>query len=395
MVSNLYVPPQSEIFNTYGEDLTNAQLVARYGFSLSEGNDNDVVSWDAEELCADLSRLYRDDEQGMFCAACSAPPLQELSRTAARAWPREDGRWRGSSRVVGAQSGDGGLQLHVNSDARASHHLWLFCAVASILHVHHHNRRSDGGGGGGGASSTTLTPSNAGPPCPPANAAGGGRRDVNMDALLRCLGRLADRLVYLETQEDANDKTLSPPSQLSGTILPATVPPSVQDAAGLVQYQSDEDDDNNASIDDVGDGDAHMAPRRTPYSDSRHGKVPDADDEGTPAMHIPPQDHPHHHHANPSSNGRLHSHHASLTEQPPLSQPSVAAAAAAGGTRRRLGRSHLPSGAVATGPIRQDDEEDVLALAAVDIDEVRSLIFFLRILFVALAFFNLFPSPPR
>jgi hypothetical protein len=37
------------VFNTYGETLTNAQLLARYGFVL-DSNDNDVIAWDLEEL---------------------------------------------------------------------------------------------------------------------------------------------------------------------------------------------------------------------------------------------------------------------------------------------------------------------------------------------------------
>ncbi|KAF8806667.1 SET domain-containing protein [Phlegmacium glaucopus] len=48
MVSNACIPPLTEIFNTYGDDLTNAQLLTQYGFTL-DINDNDRVSWTAAE----------------------------------------------------------------------------------------------------------------------------------------------------------------------------------------------------------------------------------------------------------------------------------------------------------------------------------------------------------
>ncbi|CAL1714868.1 unnamed protein product [Somion occarium] len=49
MCTNLPIPPRTEVFNTYGPELTNAQLLVRYGFALPS-NDNDVVSWKPDEL---------------------------------------------------------------------------------------------------------------------------------------------------------------------------------------------------------------------------------------------------------------------------------------------------------------------------------------------------------
>jgi len=49
IVSDIYIPPLTEIFNTYGDDLTNAQLLSQYGFVL-DMNDNDRVSWTATEI---------------------------------------------------------------------------------------------------------------------------------------------------------------------------------------------------------------------------------------------------------------------------------------------------------------------------------------------------------
>ncbi|TFK26335.1 SET domain-containing protein [Coprinopsis marcescibilis] len=44
MVANTQIPAFSEVYNTYGEHLTNAQLLTRYGFIL-DANDNDKLSW--------------------------------------------------------------------------------------------------------------------------------------------------------------------------------------------------------------------------------------------------------------------------------------------------------------------------------------------------------------
>ncbi|KIY68528.1 SET domain-containing protein [Cylindrobasidium torrendii FP15055 ss-10] len=55
MVSNTVIP-SGEVFNTYGEDLSNADLLMRYGF-MSDVNDNDRVVW---ELVDDTIPQDRD-----------------------------------------------------------------------------------------------------------------------------------------------------------------------------------------------------------------------------------------------------------------------------------------------------------------------------------------------
>ncbi|KIM35326.1 hypothetical protein M413DRAFT_350567 [Hebeloma cylindrosporum] len=54
MVSNSGIPPRSEIFNTYGEDLTNAQLLTQYGFIL-DINENDRLGWTLDEIIQIIS----------------------------------------------------------------------------------------------------------------------------------------------------------------------------------------------------------------------------------------------------------------------------------------------------------------------------------------------------
>jgi hypothetical protein len=51
MVTNAVILPGTEVFNTYGNSLSNAQLLARYGFMLPEGNEgNDGVRWRIADL---------------------------------------------------------------------------------------------------------------------------------------------------------------------------------------------------------------------------------------------------------------------------------------------------------------------------------------------------------
>lgn len=123
MVSNRAIEPRCQIYNTYGESLTNAQLLARYGFAL-DGNDNDVVSWELSEL-----ETPQNMDRDFFLW---------LVDQVIRIWPRFTG-WRESNLVYqpttafGAGKLEGSVRhrptLCVNSDAKISHHLWIYCAL--------------------------------------------------------------------------------------------------------------------------------------------------------------------------------------------------------------------------------------------------------------------------
>lgn len=63
MVSNAAIIPHSEVFNTYGETLSNAQLLTRYGFIL-DVNENDSVSWEFEGLIHFLEELKHSKSRG-------------------------------------------------------------------------------------------------------------------------------------------------------------------------------------------------------------------------------------------------------------------------------------------------------------------------------------------
>ncbi|KAF5322082.1 hypothetical protein D9619_002102 [Psilocybe cf. subviscida] len=56
MVSNLAIPPGTEIFNTYGEHLGNAQLLNQYGFIL-DVNHNDRLKWTLQQIIDTIGLL--------------------------------------------------------------------------------------------------------------------------------------------------------------------------------------------------------------------------------------------------------------------------------------------------------------------------------------------------
>ncbi|KAH6910318.1 hypothetical protein BKA70DRAFT_1272759 [Coprinopsis sp. MPI-PUGE-AT-0042] len=63
MVANTLIPRSTEVFNTYGETLSNAQLLTRYGFIL-DANENDCVTWSFEEVFNDLDVNSRGPVEG-------------------------------------------------------------------------------------------------------------------------------------------------------------------------------------------------------------------------------------------------------------------------------------------------------------------------------------------
>lgn len=64
MAMNDSVPPFTEVFNTYGERLTNAQLLARYGFLL-DGNEHDLLDWSVREMSDVVPFLIRGVRNGL------------------------------------------------------------------------------------------------------------------------------------------------------------------------------------------------------------------------------------------------------------------------------------------------------------------------------------------
>ncbi|KAI0941027.1 hypothetical protein AcV7_003245 [Taiwanofungus camphoratus] len=216
MVTNSPVPAHSEIFNTYGAHLTNAALLARYGFALP-GNPHDAVAWT-------WSSLLSDDDAA---ASRPAPPppcaFAETYTRLTRAWTRS--LWSlaadASSLVFRPDldsdsdpglvpDGADALVLRVNADAQVSVHLWLYAALRAVcalpdcagLAPSRHGGHGEREGGEG---------ENAGE----GEGAGAGV-DVDVGALVCLLGQVLEDQVTLErtlagTVEDSIELELSEP----------------------------------------------------------------------------------------------------------------------------------------------------------------------------------------
>ncbi|KAG6872518.1 hypothetical protein C0995_009208 [Termitomyces sp. Mi166 len=126
MVSNAEIMPREEIFNTYGEDLTNAQLLARYGFIL-DVNDNDHIHWDFSEVlvfCTDLFGALHPDL-----------PQTEAQWMAVVHSVGRDGIYMRlpESSLIYFHEGKENSPFCLDSDGRVSHQLWALLALPPCL----------------------------------------------------------------------------------------------------------------------------------------------------------------------------------------------------------------------------------------------------------------------
>jgi len=120
MVANSPIGPSEETFNTYGDRLTNAQLLCQYGFML-DGNENNVIAWTMEQLLDETAK-----PEGAF----------NLWRELASRWPHHQ-EWDKCQLVFNTESrvaDDDGMPiqnkavhtlLELNADGQISHQLWL------------------------------------------------------------------------------------------------------------------------------------------------------------------------------------------------------------------------------------------------------------------------------
>ncbi|GBE89776.1 hypothetical protein BKA93DRAFT_405485 [Sparassis latifolia] len=125
MVTNLFVPAHSEVFNTYGARLSNATLLTRYGFSL-EGNENDILSWNIYDLRSSLHPMNVDMYERLVSGWTRSrwSVVLEDSTLVFRPDLEND---------TYSQSGSNLRRfLCINSDAQVSVHLWLWAAFRNM-----------------------------------------------------------------------------------------------------------------------------------------------------------------------------------------------------------------------------------------------------------------------
>ena len=124
MVSNAYIPPLDEVFNTYGDGLTNAQLLSQYGFIL-DMNDNDRVSWTATEVLHILA-------PGQYTDADIEEFLTHL-RQAVPKIPTNHVLFEHSELVyINPLTID---EFCLNSEGKISHHLWILLLLVACRAV--------------------------------------------------------------------------------------------------------------------------------------------------------------------------------------------------------------------------------------------------------------------
>lgn len=124
MVANLAIPPNSEVFNTYGETLSNAQLLVQYGFIL-DGNDNDHLTWTFNEV-AQFSENYFSASAWTWDSIGGLLHFQDLLRSL-NSFP-----WDHISESELVQLDHTHL-FCLNGDATISHGLWLYFALLVCL----------------------------------------------------------------------------------------------------------------------------------------------------------------------------------------------------------------------------------------------------------------------
>ncbi|KAK7438183.1 hypothetical protein VKT23_018115 [Stygiomarasmius scandens] len=140
MVSNSAIPPHSEVFNTYGETLSNAQLLVQYGFVL-DVNENDHITWSLEEAYHEVTRTLN------YAHRVNVPTVESVRAI----WLQAEGdlevlrqHFEGQSQLIYCNTvatldlarHNAGMDRDafcINSDGRVSHQLWLFCALFRSL----------------------------------------------------------------------------------------------------------------------------------------------------------------------------------------------------------------------------------------------------------------------
>ncbi|KAJ7274064.1 hypothetical protein C8J57DRAFT_1178190 [Mycena rebaudengoi] len=125
MVSNLPIPPNTEVFNTYGETLSNAQLLVQYGFIL-DANENDHLTWTFAELAHFTETYFTSPMAWNWDAVGGLEQFQNL-HAAVNSLPWDS---LSDSELVFC---DRTRSFCLNGDAKVSHGLWLYFALLLCL----------------------------------------------------------------------------------------------------------------------------------------------------------------------------------------------------------------------------------------------------------------------
>lgn len=107
VVSNTPIMPHEQVYNTYGESLTNAHLLIHYGFLL-DGNENNVIQWNEEELLSFISLSLKSEFNPSSSSILSSQSEKERRTDLAR----NHKRIRGMS-LIGSEAYTHSLYLYM------------------------------------------------------------------------------------------------------------------------------------------------------------------------------------------------------------------------------------------------------------------------------------------
>ncbi|KAF5389179.1 hypothetical protein D9757_003496 [Collybiopsis confluens] len=122
MVSSSHIAPHSQVFNTYGETLTNAQLLVQYGFAL-DVNENDHISWHFDDL-----QGFLESRQGspMMASGLSWEILVKSFSSEA---------FSDSELLYDPDTSNTTEAFRINCDGKLSWQLWLLIASSQCIHL--------------------------------------------------------------------------------------------------------------------------------------------------------------------------------------------------------------------------------------------------------------------
>ena len=126
MVVNAAIAPGTEVFNTYGAKLSNAELLVRYGFIL-DANDNDTLTWTIDEIWDAAGATLYDLLPRRWDDHASYGACMEILRD----WQYDAG-WADSELVIDTEPSENITPLYVTAEGVLSHKLWSAIAVATL-----------------------------------------------------------------------------------------------------------------------------------------------------------------------------------------------------------------------------------------------------------------------
>ncbi|EAU91699.2 hypothetical protein CC1G_04467 [Coprinopsis cinerea okayama7 len=128
MVSVTDIPAVREVFNTYGETLSDAQLLSRYGFVL-EANENDRITWNYKEI----SETFGIDVEKQFEEYIVDISIKEQALEIVDYMPTLQNELESSPVVCGTTRSEQshGTCLYIDSDGKISDMLFLVLLITA------------------------------------------------------------------------------------------------------------------------------------------------------------------------------------------------------------------------------------------------------------------------